>query len=673
MSIKKKLPIFISGLVTASLLTTGIISYHASSKALLESAEQELHTNAERTANLIDSLQNGELMMGSIMANNKRVKDFVSFNNSGNEKEALSLESAVDKFLKDSYENTTNHAHLFVLDKKGKDIADSDSELEKQTNTYADRDYFKGAMAGKVTIGKMVVSKTSGKPVIVIGTPIKDDKGQVQGVLANSINAEFFTSNLEGIKLGEKGSVTIRDTDGMLISHPDKSLIGKPGTRPELNDFAKSVPLSDNKVNVKMKQLGSGNEKTIVMMANIPGTNWVVGFEKNFSEIQAPSKHILMNTILIAVIGIIVSTLLGLYFSRMITVPLSRLMNRMKEMSEGNLNVKMDETYKDEFKSLAESFTTMAEKMKYVIGDINSSVKILSQSTTELDQSSKNTTESIEELSATTQEISIAMESQAQDTEAVANQITGLGFQINEANEHAEHVQQQANQLTNVFKEKISVVNNLMDINEKNEMEVGKVSKSTQLLEESSSNIGNITKVIQGIAEQTNLLALNASIEAARAGEAGRGFSVVAEEIRKLAEQSSNSVRQIDMIIKETQRFTVENSESVKAIQTVSKEQNQYILETKDLFELVIGQVSEMTNLVQDVTNKLKDMNVRKDEVIAFIQNVSASGEEVSASVEEVSATSEEQSAMVQQLGGMIETIDELSKKLEESASIFKL
>ncbi|MFJ8265688.1 methyl-accepting chemotaxis protein [Peribacillus asahii] len=677
MSVKRKLPIYIGGLVTASLLVSGYISYNASSNALVKEATLALHTNTERTANLIDALENGEVVTTSVMANNKRIKDLTVLKSKVSEEKFYSNKNnlllAVNQFLEESFEKTTNHAHFFIIDKNGFPIADSDPKLRNQTNNYKDRDYFKGAMAGKVTIGKMVMSKTSGKPVVVIGVPIKNDAGQVRGVLANSINAEFFTSNLSHVKVGNTGQVTIRDSDGLVISHPDKSRIGKLGARTEMNEMAKSVPADDKAVNVIKKDFGTGSDKNLVTMANIPGTNWVVGFENSYTDIQAPAKKILMQTIWVVLLSIVIATLLGLYLSRMVTVPLSRLTGRMKEMSEGNLNVSMDRGYKDEFKVLAESFNTMSDKMKTVISHMNQSIGVLDQSTNELDASAKQTAQAINETATTTSEIARAVESQAQDAEGVAQRITELGGQIDGINNETELVKEHTNVIIEQFSHDKQVIENLLKINEQSYKEMEKVAQVTQSLEDSSQNIGNITKVISGIADQTNLLALNASIEAARAGEAGRGFAVVADEIRKLAEQSSNSVKEIDSIIRETQNYSKVNTESIHSMQAISNEQSEYVARTKESFDKIMNKVTDIATRISVVATELENMQRGKDEVVGYVQNVSASTEEVSASVQEVAAASEEQSATVQQLAGMVETINSLTQELAKTASVFKI
>ena len=303
---------------------------------------------------------------------------------------------------------------------------------------------------------------------------------------------------------------------------------------------------------------------------------------------------------------------------------------------------------------------------------MNGSIAVLNTSTAELDQSAQQTSTSITETTATALEISRAMESQANDTEAIVDKFMNVGSKIASVNEMSQSVMTQADEITEAFHNNHEVIDALIAVNDRNEAEVHNISKITVQLAESSSGIQQITSTITEIANQTKLLALNASIEAARAGEQGRGFAVVASEIRKLAEQTTAQSEDINRIVMQTIGHVEQNNQSVQAIEAIAVQHKSSVMQTKETFNFVTRNMQNMMNQVQAIAAEIESIERDKDDVLGAAQNLSASGEEVSASIEEVTATMEEQSGMTKHLAELVQTIDALTRQLAEESAKFK-
>jgi len=200
--------------------------------------------------------------------------------------------------------------------------------------------------------------------------------------------------------------------------------------------------------------------------------------------------------------------------------------------------------------------------------------------------------------------------------------------------------------------------------------EISKVIEDTNI---SSKNIGNVSVVIASIAEQTNLLALNAAIEAARAGEHGKGFAVVADEIRKLAEESTKSTKEIDNIVTELINNVDNAVKKMATITEIFEIQTLKVNITEDKFK----EISIAINVTEKIVNELflssSEMNDNKIQVLEVIQNLSAIAEEYAASTEEASASTEEQIVSIDEIANESESLYELIQELNKFVLAFKI
>lgn len=394
-----------------------------------------------------------------------------------------------------------------------------------------------------------------------------------------------------------------------------------------------------------------------------------VNFDKNI--VHERTMDLMIITLLLAILPLGIATLISTYLliNRKIK-PISKLIHRAKEVADGNLTVKeMEIKNNDEIGDLSHSLDDMGQKLRTIISTVrDASVKVNNNAV----ESSK----SVEKAITALQEIAVSVAEVAKETELgkksaseAANTLSDLNNLIKKAQDKASISQERSVRTLSIAKEGIEkVVETLKDMKEI-KLSTEETEKIIQNLSEYTNKIQLIADTITGIAEQTNLLAINASIEAARAGESSRGFAVVAEEIRKLADQSNKEASEVANIIEiitgntenavrsvQNSRQLIEKGEENSAITERSLEE---ILNAVDDIVTEIQQITELTNkevelsakmvsIVNRLETVLNTTSVNAASVAETTANISASSEQIAKGSEQVSALTKELLDLVQ-------------------------
>ncbi|WP_339306278.1 methyl-accepting chemotaxis protein [Paenibacillus sp. FSL R5-0519] len=672
MSFRFKLPMMISILVCIVLAVTAVLCYKVAEQITLDKSKDEIQSTSDRIgAGLFTSLSLEE-QSTFLITTHRTFQDLLEIRDTAGQSddaffsENSELVNKANGILADSLTGMEGSSVLILLDREGVVVAANNPEVvggERATRTY-----FQQALQGQNFVSEGVISESLGTLGTVFAMPIYDDNKEVKGVLATTASTSFFVNQLQNVKINEEGKVIILDRLGMVIfNSADEKMIG------QKMDSSEYQSLIDLPANEQLQQGEASTEEKVVFYSKIPKSDWTVIVEDTYEDVKKPLTGMANQMYIVLFSAIAVSIIAGILISQLVTRPISRITLLFKQLAGGDLTVQAQGKYTGEFKELADSFNTMAEGNKQLISSMNHSIGILNTSTTELENSTQQTSTTIAETTTTAFEISRAMESQANDTEAIVDKFMNVGNKIENVNEMSQSVMLKADEITDAFKNNHEVIDALIAVNGQNEIEVGNISKITVQLAESSSGIHQITGTIAEIANQTKLLALNASIEAARAGEQGRGFAVVASEIRKLAEQTTAQSEDINRIVMQTINHVEQNNRSVHAIEAIAEQHKSSVSQTKETFNFVTQNMNEMMSQVLAIATEIQSIERDKDDVIGAAQNLSASGEEVSASVEEVTATMQEQSGMTEHLADMVQRIDGLTKQLAEESSRFKI
>ncbi|MBY0120933.1 methyl-accepting chemotaxis protein [Bacillus sp. S/N-304-OC-R1] len=390
------------------------------------------------------------------------------------------------------------------------------------------------------------------------------------------------------------------------------------------------------------------------------------------------AKSALIMTLIILVISIIISAALGiasiLIIGKIISNQLGKIVHLSNEVASGNLNVEtIDYDGNDEIAELGMAANSMKERLQAMIQEISAVSNFVTDKSGELNIAANEVKAASQQGASTMQELSSGAEEQAKSANELAKMMESYMVEVEKASQSGTVIQKASNEVLEMTK----TGNSLMEESKKQMGMINEIMKTSvervNGLDEQTQQITKLIQVIHDIANQTNLLALNAAIEAARAGEHGRGFAVVADEVRKLAEQVSLSVSDITTIVKGIQS---ESSNVVSSLQTgytqVEKGTDQIQL-TGETFEKIYHSVDLMSINVNEISLNLERVSVATSTMNQSIENIADVSEQSAAGIEQTSAVITQTNHSMEEISENAQYLSELAEQLNAMIVKFKL
>ncbi|MCY6369398.1 methyl-accepting chemotaxis protein [Clostridium ganghwense] len=677
-SIKTVIFFSILPIVLLALIFMGIFAQFTARKIINVEIENRMKHQLKETINLID--RDMQKHSQTAVTVGRTIGGF---------KEVLTKETVVDaqKRILPTNEDTLGVGVWFEPNKYRSDIkffgpyVYKDGDKLVFTEEYATEEY-NYPVQEWYTIGKNTdknvvwqnpyYDETTGITMLTATTPFYDKNKNFLGVVTADMNLKTIQKNIADIKVGETGSAILIGKDGTYLAGVPEEEVMKVKITEDKNE-------SMAKLGQEIMQNESGissfeeDGKNFVYYNRIPELGWTIVLSIPEKELFAPINKLLITiAIVIAITCLLVIAAVnffGVYIARNI-----RKVNDLSfAIAEGDLTQKINIDNNNELGKMSNNLNKMSNNLRNLIITISESLEQVVATSEELTANSEQTQQSAYQVAESTQEIAEGSEKQvliAVDTTKTAEEIfTGM-------EQISENVQNITNISLKTFdkaekgnKVVSSAVEQMNNISEK----VSDSSKVVSLLGDKSSEIGNIVSLITTISEQTNLLALNAAIEAARAGEQGKGFAVVADEVRKLAEQSAVAAGNITALVSEIQNEIVNAVKAMDNGTVAVRKGINMVNETGESFGEILQDIDYMASRMQDISAVTEEISAGTHTMLEAVQNISTISTQASNNTQSVAAISQEQTALMKEVANASENLSQMAVELQKQVGVFKV
>ncbi|WP_243360704.1 methyl-accepting chemotaxis protein [Fundidesulfovibrio terrae] len=558
-----------------------------------------------------------------------------------------------------------------LLDSKGSVVLSTDPQT---SGNFADRDYFKQAIGGKANVSEPLLSRATGKPVFIVAAPVAV-AGKVAGILFARVDLASFTEEMIApIKVGQTGYAFMVDKSGKVFAHPDKELILKMDISQQ--DWGKKILAQERGV---ADYTFNGTEKSAIFTRE-KLTGWTVAVTVNSQDIARASGAVRNTTLAFGGAGILLVCLTIFLIVRKMVADLAANVDFAGAVALGDLERTLTIARKDEIGRLSHSLTVMVGKLKEMIETSNiktreaeKQAEIARVATAQADEARAGAElaksegmlaaarkiegvvavvgSASKDLTAQMAESSRGSAAQASRTEETATAMEEMNATVLEVARNAGEASETAQQARTKAEDGAGIVGKVVDGIGHVKAQAQELKTDMDTLGRQAEGISRIMTVINDIADQTNLLALNAAIEAARAGEAGRGFAVVADEVRKLAEKTMAATKEVGDAIHAVQQGARKNVENV--------EQSARLIEEATALANSSGEaLKDIVSLVELASDQVRSIATAAEEQ-------SAASEEINRSIDDISRISAETSEITRQAAVAVEEMEEQARVLE--------
>jgi len=504
-------------------------------------------------------------------------------------------------------------------------------------------------------------------PSVTMGRVLQNLKHpEAEYILLIEVKDTAITNLLSNLRIGQHGEVRVLTSDNMIVHALEQQLIE---SKSDISIGESETDRDQSSFIVNSEQDG----KQLVVYRQLQKVDWrMVGFapEKDF---VSAADQLLYMAVYILLAAIVIALCIGYYLYRMVGRPLKKLSRVMEEGEQGNLQVRVNFKSKDEIGRLGQSFNRMMEQISSLVERSHLITAQLLTTADNLSSASQSTSHHAGEIAGATKEIASGAASLAREADRGSHIVDEIGDQVGQVIQLNTAMNGSATRVITVSQQGKTFMDNLVGKTEDVSRMTGLIEENSEKLSKSTHSIRNILAPMIEMTKQTNILSLNASIEASRAGAAGKGFIVIADEIRKLASESNNSIQTVSSITEEIQEAIQSTVAILQSVTPLFQEQLHSVQEASSIFQNV---TNEMEGFVSDIDNSsasVHELNGSQEILREFLDSISAVVQQSNASTEEVASMSSEQHKVSEELVQLADKLKELSESLGQSLSVFHI
>lgn len=373
--------------------------------------------------------------------------------------------------------------------------------------------------------------------------------------------------------------------------------------------------------------------------------------------------------ILVALLALLTYPL-SVVISRTLSSSFDDIANVTHSISKGDFTSRADE--RGSMGDISRTFNNMIDKLTTILSDASRITKQVMDASQRIEDKNQNLKIVMAQVASSSGELAVGASEVSEDIAGMTESIKAIEHKVSNYAHSTKTMDERSQHMLELVQKGRQSVDTQAEGMRKNIAATQKVADTIEALSQNARNITMITKTISEIAEQTNLLSLNASIEAARAGEHGRGFAVVAQEVRKLAEESTQSTKEVFGLVRSIEEDIRQAINSIADNEAVVRLQNEMIIEAGQIFSQIVESVQYITEQIAAFSAESDVMLESALKISASIENISAITEESAAGTEEVSAAMNEQIENIQQVAEETEAMTRAVLQLQKTINVFK-